>query len=276
MNEKEFLIFLTNKIKDYALDGFYKDFNIRTKQDGSIVTDIDLMVEKKIFKIISKFFPEDSFLGEETGFHRGKNSTMWVVDPIDGTRAFSQHRSEWGVLIARSVEGVVKTGIVVCPVQDIFTVVHNNELVYTSFDYKNLNKNISDKISILIHPKETVHLDLDSLIVFNLENSTNELFIGDTVGLIQSKYQKYPLIYGENIWDVFSEYHHESIKDSGVFHEWEHTPLVSGAIQYSGSFFKHKARLYKLVDSSISGSHSVINLTNDSDLRVWKGRVTSN
>jgi len=130
--------------------------------------------------------------------------------------------------------------------------------------------------SILIHPKETVHLDLDSLIVFNLENSTNELFIGDTVGLIQSKYQKYPLIYGENIWDVFSEYHHESIKDSGVFHEWEHTPLVSGAIQYSGSFFKHKARLYKLVDSSISGSHSVINLTNDSDLRVWKGRVTSN
>ena len=150
MNEKEFLISLTNEIKDYALDGFYKDFNIRTKQDGSIVTDIDLMVEKKIFKKISKFFPEDSFLGEETGFHRGKNSTMWVVDPIDGTRAFSQHRSEWGVLIARSVEGVVKTGIVVCPVQDIFTVVHNNELVYTSFDYKNLNKNISDKISILI------------------------------------------------------------------------------------------------------------------------------
>jgi hypothetical protein len=130
--------------------------------------------------------------------------------------------------------------------------------------------------SILIHPKESVHLDLDSLIVFNLENSTNELFIGDTVGLIQSKYQKYPLVYGENIWDVFSEYHHESIKDSGVFHEWEHTPLVSGAIQYSGSFFKHKARLYKLVDSNISGSHSVINLTDDSDLRVWKGRVTSN
>ena len=64
MNEKEFLIYLTNEIKDYALDVFYKDFNIWTKQDGSIVTDIDLMVEKKIFKIINKFFPEDSFLGE--------------------------------------------------------------------------------------------------------------------------------------------------------------------------------------------------------------------
>ena len=86
---ENFLAPFVDEIKNYALDGYYKDFSIRTKPDGSVVTDIDVLVEKKIIKLLNKEFPNDSILGEETGFTKGTNDITWIIDPIDGTRAFS-------------------------------------------------------------------------------------------------------------------------------------------------------------------------------------------
>ena len=123
----KFIIPFVDEIKNYALDGYYKEFSIRTKPDGSVVTDIDVLVEKKIIKILKKEFPDDSILGEETGLTKGVNDITWVIDPIDGTRAFSQHKPEWGVLVSRIVKNDISTGIVICPVQDIYTAVHNNK-----------------------------------------------------------------------------------------------------------------------------------------------------
>ena len=45
---ENFITSFVDEIKNYALDGYYKDFSIRTKPDGSVVTDIDVLVEKKI------------------------------------------------------------------------------------------------------------------------------------------------------------------------------------------------------------------------------------
>ena len=91
----------------------------------------------------NKKFPNDSILGEETGFTKGTNDITWVIDPIDGTRAFSQHKPEWGVLVSRIVKNEISTGIVICPVQDIYTAVHNNKLITSSFDYEQIE--IADK-----------------------------------------------------------------------------------------------------------------------------------
>ena len=161
---EKFLTPFIDEIKNYALDGYYKDFSIRTKPDGSVVTDIDILVEKKIIKLLNKEFPNDSILGEETGFTKGTNDITWIIDPIDGTRAFSQHKPEWGVLVSRIVKNEISTGIVICPVQDIYTAVHNNELITSSFDYDQIE--ITSKQDILISYEE----NLDLLNVFTNKN----------------------------------------------------------------------------------------------------------
>ena len=152
----KFIIPFVDEIKNYALDGYYKEFSIRTKPDGSVVTDIDVLVEKKIIKILKKEFPDDSILGEETGLTKGVNDITWIIDPIDGTRAFSQHKPEWGVLVSRIVKNDISTGIVICPVQDIYTAVHNNELITSSFDYEQIE--ITNKEDIVISCESNLEL----------------------------------------------------------------------------------------------------------------------
>lgn len=152
----KFIIPFVDEIKNYALDGYYKEFSIRTKEDGSVVTDIDVLVEKKIINILKKQFPDDSILGEETGLTKGVNDITWIIDPIDGTRAFSQHKPEWGVLVSRIVKNDISTGIVICPVQDIYTAVHNNELITSSFDYEQIE--ITNKENIIISCESNLEL----------------------------------------------------------------------------------------------------------------------
>ena len=64
------------------------------------VTEADKNAEKAIRAIIDAERPGDGILGEEFGEKPGSNSLRWVLDPVDGTRAFINGRHEWGSLIA--------------------------------------------------------------------------------------------------------------------------------------------------------------------------------
>ena len=52
------------------------------------VTEADKNAEKAIRAIIERERPEDGILGEEFGEKKGTNGLRWVLDPVDGTRAF--------------------------------------------------------------------------------------------------------------------------------------------------------------------------------------------
>ncbi|MEI9885998.1 MAG: histidinol-phosphatase [Rhizomicrobium sp.] len=64
------------------------------------VTEADKNAEKAIRALIEAERPADGILGEEFGEKPGRNSLRWVLDPVDGTRAFINGRHEWGSLIA--------------------------------------------------------------------------------------------------------------------------------------------------------------------------------
>jgi myo-inositol-1(or 4)-monophosphatase len=64
------------------------------------VTEADKNAETAIRTIIDRERPEDGILGEEHGEKKGSNGLRWVLDPVDGTRAFIAGRLEWGSLIA--------------------------------------------------------------------------------------------------------------------------------------------------------------------------------
>lgn len=66
------------------------------------VTQADREAENEIRKILSKQRPNDTIIGEEFAQTIGKSGISWIIDPIDGTRAFLSGSPTWGVLIAVS------------------------------------------------------------------------------------------------------------------------------------------------------------------------------
>jgi myo-inositol-1(or 4)-monophosphatase len=71
------------------------------RSDGRFdpVTQADRAAEAVIREAISATYPEHGILGEEYGYQAG-NGLTWVIDPIDGTRAFMTGMLHWGVLVA--------------------------------------------------------------------------------------------------------------------------------------------------------------------------------
>ncbi|HEY1711182.1 MAG TPA: histidinol-phosphatase [Rhizomicrobium sp.] len=80
------------------------------------VTAADKGAEEAIRAIIERERPEDGILGEEFGEKPGRSGLRWVLDPVDGTRAFITGRHEWGCLIALEKDGRPVLGIIDQPV----------------------------------------------------------------------------------------------------------------------------------------------------------------
>ena len=68
------------------------------------VTEADRAAERAMRSILAAERPHDAILGEEFGHESGTSGLTWVLDPIDGTRAFIAGTPTWGVLIAVSDE----------------------------------------------------------------------------------------------------------------------------------------------------------------------------
>ncbi|KPP93675.1 MAG: histidinol-phosphatase [Rhodobacteraceae bacterium HLUCCA08] len=72
-------------------------------QDGfDPVTEADRAAERAMRAVLAAQRPDDAVLGEEYGAQTGQSGLTWVLDPIDGTRAFLSGTPTWGVLIALS------------------------------------------------------------------------------------------------------------------------------------------------------------------------------
>jgi myo-inositol-1(or 4)-monophosphatase len=80
------------------------------------VTEADKGGERAIRAIIDRERPDDAILGEEYGEKPGTSGLRWVLDPVDGTRAFITGRHEWGSLIALEKDDVPVLGILDQPV----------------------------------------------------------------------------------------------------------------------------------------------------------------
>lgn len=64
------------------------------------VTIADRAAEEAMRELIASERPEDAILGEEFAPRPGRSGRTWILDPIDGTRAFMMGLPTWGILIA--------------------------------------------------------------------------------------------------------------------------------------------------------------------------------
>jgi len=64
------------------------------------VTEADRAAERAMRTVLAEARPLDGVVGEEYGATAGESGLTWVLDPVDGTRAFLSGAPTWGVLIA--------------------------------------------------------------------------------------------------------------------------------------------------------------------------------
>jgi myo-inositol-1(or 4)-monophosphatase len=82
------------------------------------VTDADQASERAMRELIARAYPEHAILGEEYGGALAQEGYQWIIDPIDGTRAFIAGLPLWGVLIGLYHDGKPLLGVMDQPYLD--------------------------------------------------------------------------------------------------------------------------------------------------------------
>jgi histidinol phosphatase-like enzyme (inositol monophosphatase family) len=82
------------------------------------VTEADRASEQRMRQLIESGFPEHAILGEEFGEKACASDYQWILDPIDGTRAFVAGLPTWGVLIGLYYQGAPLIGVMDQPYLD--------------------------------------------------------------------------------------------------------------------------------------------------------------
>ncbi len=86
--------------------------------EGKMMADIgDQAADGYLQGLIQGRYPEDGILSEETvdSPERLQRDRVWIVDPLDGTKEFSQMRDDWAVHVALTVGGRCALGAVALP-----------------------------------------------------------------------------------------------------------------------------------------------------------------
>ena len=90
--------------------------DVEIKSDASPVTRADRESETAMREIIEAEFPEAGIFGEEHGSVRLDAEYVWVLDPLDGTKAFITGKPLFGTLVALLRRGVPIAGVIDAPV----------------------------------------------------------------------------------------------------------------------------------------------------------------
>lgn len=114
------LIEVANRLADASgevIRGYFRTpFSVEGKRDLSPVTIADRKAEQALRALLAKERPSDGVIGEEFGVEQENAPYVWVLDPIDGTRAFASGKPLFGTLIALLHEGVPVLGVIDQPI----------------------------------------------------------------------------------------------------------------------------------------------------------------
>lgn len=103
---------LVKEAEEPILSRYQKKIEVVKKRDSSPVTEADRQAEMLVRNRLADLRPEHGVIGEEHGVTRPEARFQWVVDPIDGTKAFIHGVPLFGTLLAlldggRPVVGVI-------------------------------------------------------------------------------------------------------------------------------------------------------------------------
>ncbi|HEU4651649.1 MAG TPA: histidinol-phosphatase [Croceibacterium sp.] len=113
-------IALAHRLADAARTAIRPHFrtpvDAERKDDATPVTVADRSAEEAMRRILTAEVPQDGVQGEEFGTSEGRSGRRWVLDPIDGTKAFLAGRPIFGTLIGLVIDGFPVLGIIDQPI----------------------------------------------------------------------------------------------------------------------------------------------------------------
>lgn len=118
---REGVIALAHEAAARILEVYETRFEVERKDDSSPLTEADLASHHCIVDGLSKLTPQIPVLSEESAHQvplavRREWTTLWLVDPLDGTREFVKRNGEFTVNIALIDNGVSVFGVIQQPV----------------------------------------------------------------------------------------------------------------------------------------------------------------
>jgi len=115
-NRLNFAVGMAHAAGENTLKYFQKsNFEVEIKSDETPVTIADKGTEKLMRDMIQIQFPDDEILGEEMESKPGTSGYGWIMDPIDGTKAFIHGVPLYGVLIGVTFHGEAVAGVIRMP-----------------------------------------------------------------------------------------------------------------------------------------------------------------
>jgi len=105
---------LADLARAQTLPRFRSGLTVHNKEDEAWdpVTEADREAERAIRARIEEIHPDHGIIGEEFGTARADAPLRWVLDPVDGTRAFVCGTTSWTTLIALEQDGVPVLGVI--------------------------------------------------------------------------------------------------------------------------------------------------------------------
>src|SRR5262249_61456622 len=98
-----------------ALRYYDTNLDVEWKHDKTPVTLADREAEALLRTTLLNAFPNDGFLGEESGSTPGTSGFRWIIDPIDGTRSFVRAVPIWATLVGLEYHDETIAGVVELP-----------------------------------------------------------------------------------------------------------------------------------------------------------------
>jgi myo-inositol-1(or 4)-monophosphatase len=149
-----------------VLDMAGKGIAIQTKSDHSPVTTADLAVDRLIHEAVARHFPDDGWLSEERpdATERLTKKRVWIVDPIDGTRAFIKNVPQFCISVALVENGNPIVGAVLNPSTDeLFSAIRGRGVRFTGEHPEGEPPRAGALPLVLVNPWELRHGRLDVL-----------------------------------------------------------------------------------------------------------------
>ena len=99
--------------------GEIENLQIEPKSIGDFVTNADIKVEKNILETLKYYYPNYTYITEESGKIEGDDNTI-IIDPIDGTSNFIHGIPHVAIIIAKMINNEITDGVIYNPILNEF------------------------------------------------------------------------------------------------------------------------------------------------------------
>jgi len=151
------------------LDNFGKVKKIETKKQNnilSLVSNVDIEAERKIYQVIREAYPEHDILSEEKVRVSKNSDYKWIIDPLDGTHNYIRDIPFFGICIALAYRGEVLLGVIHLPYFNEMFTAEKGKGAYLNKEKIKVSKRAL-KENVLIYDSD---LRLDKSIMFDSLN----------------------------------------------------------------------------------------------------------